>query len=393
MYELAPALLVALIVVALAFDFLNGLHDAANSIATVVATRLISPVGAVAFAAFFNFAAYFLALQWPQLHKVADTIGKGLIDKDLVTPAVVFGALVGAMFWNVVTWLKGIPSSSSHALVGGLVGAGVAHAGIAGIQWNGLNKTLIAIVLSPTLGLILTMAIMLMTSWMGLRASARGAERSFRGLHLVSAGAYSLGHGLNDAQKTMGIITVLLYSTGYLHGEFAVPHWVALSCYVAIGLGTLTGGWRIIETMGTRITKLNQHQGFSASTGGSIMLFVASYLGIPVSTTHTITGCVIGAGAARRASAVRWGVARNVMVAWIITIPASAIVAALFYYLISGYAARALLAAAVIALFVFAWMAWRELKMQQSGRGRLGAFVAVAGFLAAAAIIAYGAFN
>ena len=393
MYELAPALLVALIVVALAFDFLNGLHDAANSIATVVATRLISPVGAVAFAAFFNFAAYFLALQWPQLHKVADTIGKGLIDKDLVTPAVVFGALVGAMFWNVVTWLKGIPSSSSHALVGGLVGAGVAHAGIAGIQWNGLNKTLIAIVLSPTLGLILTMAIMLMTSWMGLRASARGAERSFRGLHLVSAGAYSLGHGLNDAQKTMGIITVLLYSTGYLHGEFAVPHWVALSCYVAIGLGTLTGGWRIIETMGTRITKLNQHQGFSASTGGSIMLFAASYLGIPVSTTHTITGCVIGSGAARRASAVRWGVARNVMVAWIITIPASAIVAALFYYLISGYAARALLAAAVIALFVFAWMAWRELKMQQSGRGRLGAFVAVAGFLAAAAIIAYGAFN
>ena len=393
MYELAPALLVALIVVALAFDFLNGLHDAANSIATVVATRLISPVGAVAFAAFFNFAAYFLALQWPQLHKVADTIGKGLIDKDLVTPAVVFGALVGAMFWNVVTWLKGIPSSSSHALVGGLVGAGVAHAGIAGIQWNGLNKTLIAIVLSPTLGLILTMAIMLMTSWMGLRASARGAERSFRGLHLVSAGAYSLGHGLNDAQKTMGIITVLLYSTGYLHGEFAVPHWVALSCYVAIGLGTLTGGWRIIETMGTRITKLNQHQGFSASTGGSIMLFAASYLGIPVSTTHTITGCVIGSGAARRASAVRWGVARNVMVAWIITIPASAIVAALFYYLISGYAARALLAAAVIALFVFAWMAWRELKMQQSGRGRLGAFVAVAGFLTAAAIIAYGAFN
>jgi PiT family inorganic phosphate transporter len=392
-HELAFPLLVSLIVVALAFDFLNGLHDAANSIATVVGTRLLRPLPAVAFAAFFNFAAYFLALQWPQLHKVADTIGKGLIDKDLVTPAVVFGALVGAMFWNVVTWLKGIPSSSSHALVGGLVGAGVAHAGIAGIQWNGLNKTLIAIVLSPTLGLILTMAIMLATSWMGGRASARGAERSFRGLHLVSAGAYSLGHGLNDAQKTMGIITVLLYSTGYLHGDFAVPHWVALSCYVAIGLGTLTGGWRIIETMGTRITKLNQHQGFSASTGGSIMLFAASYLGIPVSTTHTITGCVIGAGAARRASAVRWGIARNVMIAWIITIPASAIVAALFYYLISGYAARALLAAAVIALFVFAWMALRELKMQQSGRGRFGASIAVAGFLVAAAIIAYGAFN
>jgi len=393
MHELAPVLLVGLIVVALAFDFLNGLHDAANSIATVVATRLLSPVMAVGFAAFFNFAAYFLALQWPQLHKVADTIGKGLIDKDLVTPAVVFGALVGAMFWNVVTWLKGIPSSSSHALVGGLIGAGVAHAGIAGVQWNGLNKTLIAIVLSPTLGLILTMAIMLVTSWMGVRASARGSERTFRGLHLVSAGAYSLGHGLNDAQKTMGIITVLLYSTGYLHGDFQVPHWVALSCYVAIGLGTLTGGWRIIETMGTRITKLNQHQGFSASTGGSIMLFAASWFGIPVSTTHTITGCVIGAGAAHRASAVRWGVARSVMLAWIITIPASAIVAALFYYLISGYGARALLAAAVIALFFFAAAAWREFKLHNEGRGKFAAWIAAIGFLTAAGIVAYGVFN
>ena len=333
MHELALPLLVGLIVVALAFDFLNGLHDAANSIATVVATRLLGPVAAVAFAAFFNFAAYFLALQWPQLHKVADTIGKGLIDKDMVTPALVFAALVGAMFWNVVTWLKGIPSSSSHALVGGIVGAGLAHAGLSAVQWAGLNKTLIAIVLSPTLGLILTMLIMLVTSWLGVRATASGSERAFRGLHLVSAGAYSLGHGLNDAQKTMGIITVLLYSTGYLHGDFHVPNWVALSCYVAIGLGTLTGGWRIIETMGTRITKLNQHQGFSASAGGSAMLFAASYYGIPVSTTHTITGCVIGAGAARRASAVRWGVAGNVMIAWVITIPASATVAALFYWL------------------------------------------------------------
>src|SRR3954447_1268367 len=337
MHELALPLLIGLIVVALAFDFLNGLHDAANSIATVVGTRLLSPLAAVGFAAFFNFAAYFLALQWPALHKVADTIGKGLVDKDLVTPAVVFGALVGAMFWNIVTWIKGIPSSSSHALVGGLLGAGIAAAGLGHIQWSGLNKTLIAIVLSPLLGLVLTMAIMLATSWMGGRASARGAERTFRGLHLVSAGAYSLGHGLNDAQKTMGIISVLLYSTGYLHGEFHVPHWVALSCYVAIGLGTLSGGWRIIETMGTRITKLNQHQGYSASAGGSIMLFVASYLGIPVSTTHTITGCVIGAGAARRASAVRWGIARSVMIAWIITIPASAAVAAAFYWLVSQF--------------------------------------------------------
>ncbi|HVH37908.1 MAG TPA: inorganic phosphate transporter [Sphingomicrobium sp.] len=333
MHELALPLLIALIGVALAFDFLNGLHDAANSIATVVATRLLSPAMAVAFAAFFNFAAYFLSLAVPELHKVADTIGKGLIDKDLVTPAVVFGALVGAMFWNVVTWLKGIPSSSSHALVGGIIGAGVAHAGLTGVQWTGLNKTLIAIVLSPTLGLMLTMLIMLATSWLGVRAHASGAERTFRALHLVSSATYSIGHGLNDAQKTMGIIAVLLYSTGYLNGEFHVPHWVAISCYVAIGLGTLCGGWRIIETMGSRITKLSQHQGFSASTGGSVMLITASYYGIPVSTTHTITGCVIGAGAARRESAVRWGVARSVVLAWVITIPASASVAALFYWL------------------------------------------------------------
>jgi PiT family inorganic phosphate transporter len=333
MHELAFPLLVALIALALAFDFLNGLHDAANAIATVVATRLLRPVPAVAFAAFFNFAAYFLALQWPQLHNVANTIGKGLIDKDLVTPAVVFGALTGAMFWNVVTWVKGIPSSSSHALVGGIVGAGVAHAGFPSIQWIGLNKTLIAIVLSPLLGLVVTMLIMLLTSWLGVRATARGAERSFRGLHLISSGTLSLSHGLNDAQKTMGVIAVLLYSTGYLHGGFHVPNWVALSCYVAMGIGTLTGGWRIIETMGTRITKLSQHQGFSASAGGSIMLFAASYYGIPVSTTHTITGCVIGAGAARRTSAVRWGVAGDVMIAWLITIPASASVGALFYWL------------------------------------------------------------
>jgi len=333
MHELAFPLLVGLIAIALAFDFLNGLHDAANSIATVVGTRLISPGWAVLFAAFFNFAAYFLSLAVPELHKVADTIGKGLVDKDLITPAVVFGALIGAMFWNIVTWLKGIPSSSSHALVGGIIGAGVAHAGLTGIQWSGLNKTLIAIVLSPTLGMILSMLIMLATSWLGLRASARGAERTFRALHLVSAATYSIGHGLNDAQKTMGIITVLLYSTGYLHGDFQVPHWVAISCYIAIGLGTLTGGWRIIETMGTRITKLSQHQGFSASTGGTVMLITASWYGIPVSTTHTITGCIIGAGAARRASAVRWQVAKNVMTAWVITIPASASVAALFYWI------------------------------------------------------------
>ncbi|HEX8225725.1 MAG TPA: anion permease [Allosphingosinicella sp.] len=333
MHELALPLLIGLIAIALAFDFLNGLHDAANSIATVVATRLLSPGKAVVFAAFFNFAAYFLALAVPELHKVADTIGKGLIDKDLVTPAVVFGALIGAMFWNVVTWLKGIPSSSSHALVGGLLGSGVAHAGLTGVQWTGLNKTLIAIVLSPTIGMFLALMIMLLTSWLAVRSNPRSAERSFRVLHLVSSAGYSVGHGLNDAQKTMGIIAVLLYSTGYLSGEFHVPHWVAISCYVAIGLGTLSGGWRIIKTMGSGITKLSQHQGFSASAGGSVMLFAASWLGIPVSTTHTITGCIIGAGVARRASAVRWGVAQNVVLAWVITIPASATVGAIFYLL------------------------------------------------------------
>ena len=386
MSHLALPLIIGLIAVALAFDFLNGLHDAANSIATVVGTRLLNPAAAVAFAAFFNFAAYFLALQWPQLHKVADTIGKGLIDKDLVTPAVVFGALVGAMFWNVVTWMKGIPSSSSHALVGGIVGAGVAHASIAGIQWDGLNKTLIAIVLSPMLGLILTMFIMLVTSWLGVRASATGSERTFRALHLASAGAYSLGHGLNDAQKTMGVISVLLYSTGYLNGEFHVPSWVALSCYVAMGLGTLSGGWRIIETMGTRITKLSQHQGFSASLGGSVMLFAASYLGIPVSTTHTITGCVIGAGAARRASAVRWGIAQNVMIAWIITIPASAVVAALFYWAVTDFW-RGMVAIEVVAVVGFAWFAWREVKAQHDSFGRLAAGLGVLGFVTAGVIL------
>lgn len=333
MHELALPLLVALIAVALAFDFLNGLHDAANAIATVVATRLISPVAAVGFAAFFNFAAYFLMLAFPSLHKVAETIGAGLIEKDLVTPAVIFGALMGGVVWNVITWVKGIPSSSSHALIGGLIGAGVAHAGIEGIQWSGLNKTLIAIVLSPTLGMMLSMLIMLATSWMFRRTGARDADKRFRTLHLLSSASYAISHGLNDAQKTMGIITVLLYSTGTLTGPFAVPHWVAISCYLAIALGTLSGGWKIIATMGSRITKLSQHQGFSASLGGSIIVFSASLLGIPVSTTHTITGCVIGAGTARRASAVRWTVAQSVVVAWIITIPASALVGAFFYLL------------------------------------------------------------
>jgi PiT family inorganic phosphate transporter len=325
---IALPLLVGLVALALAFDFLNGLHDAANSIATVVSTRLLSPVQAVLFAAFFNVAAY-----WIFGLKVAETVGKGIIDKDVVNPQVIFGALVGAMVWNVITWWKGIPSSSSHALIGGLIGAGVSAAGTDAIVWKGVLATASAIVLSPALGLVLSMSLVMFTSWLFMRATAKSAEGIFKKLHLFSAAAYSLGHGANDAQKTMGIITVLLYSQGMLGGEFHVPEWVVISCYSAIGLGTLSGGWKIIETMGTRITKLSHHQGFCASAGGSIMLFAASSLGIPVSTTHTIMGCVVGVGAARRASAVRWGVAQRVVIAWLITIPASAAVGALFYEL------------------------------------------------------------
>ena len=323
---LALPLIIALVVMALAFDFLNGLHDAANSIATVVSTRLLTPVQAVLFAGVFNFAAYFVFGL-----KVAETVGKGIINKDVVTPAVVFGALVGAMTWNVITWWRGIPSSSSHARVGGLLGAGIMHAGPGAIMWNGLTLTTVAIVLSPMVGLVVSMLLFLITSWLFVRATARTAESSFKRLHLVSAAAYSLGHGANDAQKTMGIITVLLYSQGYLGGAFHVPVWVVLGCYTAIGLGTLSGGWKIIETMGSRITHLTQHQGFCASAGGSVMLFAASAFGIPVSTTHTITGCIVGVGAARRTSAVRWSVAQKVAVAWVVTIPASALVGALFY--------------------------------------------------------------
>lgn len=328
MHELAFPLLVGLIVIALAFDFLNGLHDAANSIATVVSTRLLSPVWAVAFAAVGNFAAYWLV----PLH-VADTIGKGIINKDMVTPGVVFGALIGAMFWNVVTWLKGIPSSSSHALLGGLLGAGIAHAGLGAVESKKTVETIFAIFLSPVIGFALAMLMVLITSWLFKGFQPRRAEGVFKTLHLFSSAAYSISHGGNDAQKTMGIIAVLLYSTGNLGGEFHIPTWVVISCYLAISLGTLSGGWRIIKTMGTKITKLNHHTGFCASTAGSIVVFSASYMGIPVSTTHAITGSVIGTGAARKASAVRWGVAGRVVTAWFITIPASAAVGAIFYTL------------------------------------------------------------
>lgn len=328
MHELAFPLLVGLIVIALAFDFLNGLHDAANSIATVVSTRLLSPFWAVTFAAVGNFAAYWLI----PLH-VAETIGKGIINKDVVTPGVVFGALIGAMFWNVVTWLKGIPSSSSHALLGGLLGAGIAHAGFDAVETKKTVETLFAIFLSPMIGFGLAMLMVLITSWLFKGFQPRRAEGVFKTLHLFSSAAYSISHGGNDAQKTMGIITVLLYSTGYLQGDFHIPTWVVISCYLAISLGTLSGGWRIIKTMGTKFTKLNHHTGFCASTAGSIVVFGASFMGIPVSTTHAITGSVIGTGAARKASAVRWGVAGRVVTAWFITIPMSATVGAIFYTL------------------------------------------------------------
>jgi PiT family inorganic phosphate transporter len=332
MHELGFPLLVALIALALAFDFLNGLHDAANSIATVVSTRLLSPLAAVIFAAAGNFAAYWIV----GLH-VAETVGKGIIDKDVVTPAVVFGALIGAMFWNVVTWLKGIPSSSSHALIGGLLGAGIAHSGLGAVESEGTIKTIAAIFLSPVIGFVLAMVLMLATSWLFRGVQPRRAEGVFKTLHLFSSAAYSISHGGNDAQKTMGIIAVLLYSTGHLGGEFHVPDWVVLSCYAAISIGTLSGGWRIIRTMGTRLTRLNHHTGFCASTAGSIVVFGASAMGIPVSTTHAITGSVVGTGAARRASAVRWTVASRVVMAWFITIPASAAVGAAFYLLTRAF--------------------------------------------------------
>jgi PiT family inorganic phosphate transporter len=327
-HQLAFPLLVALVATALAFDFLNGLHDAANSIATVVSTQLLSPLAAVAFAAAGNFVAYWLV----GLH-VAETVGSGIINKDIVTPAVVFGALGGAMIWNVLTWLKGLPSSSSHALIGGLLGAGIAHGGFAVIESSGTTKTIVAIVVSPMIGFAIAMLLMLVTSVLFQHSQPSRANRAFKTLHLISAAAQSISHGGNDAQKTMGVIAVLLYSTGYLGGQFHVPEWVVLSCYTAMALGTLSGGWRIIRTMGSRLTRLNHHSGFCASTASSIVLFGASELGIPVSTTHAIAGSVVGTGAARRSSAVRWSVASRVVVAWFITIPASGAIAAIFYLL------------------------------------------------------------
>ena len=326
--DLAGLTLILLIAVALVFDFLNGLHDAANSIATIVSTRVLPARYAVIWAAFFNFVAFlFFGLN------VAQTVGKGIIAPGIVDDAVIFGALGGAVVWNIVTWLAGIPSSSSHALIGGLLGAGVAKGGFAPVIWQGVWKTVAGIVVSPGMGFILALVLVLMVSWAFVRATPAFADSFFRKAQFVSASLYSLGHGGNDAQKTMGVIAVLLYAHGALKGAFHVPLWVVLSCQTAMALGTLFGGWRIVHTMGSKITRLSPQQGFCAETGGAITLFLATHLGVPVSTTHTITGAIVGVGAARRVSAVRWNIATSIVWAWVITMPAAAIIAAILYQL------------------------------------------------------------
>jgi PiT family inorganic phosphate transporter len=317
-----------LVALALIFDFMNGFHDAANAIATVVSTGVLKPQTAVAMSAVFNFVAIFTV----GVH-VATTVGKGTVDPNVVDHYVVFGALVGAIIWNVVTWYYGIPSSSSHALIGGLVGAAVAKSGTSALVGGGLLKTVIFIVVSPLMGFVLGSVVMLIVSWVFVKSTPRKIDTWFRRLQLFSAAAYSLGHGGNDAQKTIGIIWMLLIVAGVTNASDATPPmWVIISCYTAISLGTLFGGWRIVKTMGQKITKLKPVGGFCAEAGGAITLFVATAAGIPVSTTHTITGAIVGVGSSQKASAVRWGVAGNIVWAWIFTIPASAFMAAIAWW-------------------------------------------------------------
>ena len=316
-----------LVLLALAFDFMNGFHDAANSIATVVSTGVLKPWQAVIWAAFFNVVAIFF------FHlSVAATVGKGIVDPSFVDNRLIFGALCGAIAWNLITWYYGIPSSSSHALIGGMIGAALAAAGTSPLLAPGIIKTASFIIVSPMLGMLLGSLLMLAVSWVCFRQTPRRVDKWFRRLQLVSSAAYSLGHGGNDAQKTMGIIWLLLIAGGVTTKDH-LPTWVVISCFVAIGLGTMFGGWRIVKTMGQRITKLKPVGGFAAETGGAITLFLATFMGIPVSTTHTITGAIIGVGAAQRTSAVRWGVAGNIVIAWVLTIPASAGIAALAWWL------------------------------------------------------------
>lgn len=316
-----------LVIVALIFDFMNGFHDAANSIALMVSTRLLTPQAAVLWAAFFNFAAFFIFGV-----SVANTIGKGIIEPSIVTNSVIFGALFGAIAWNVITWWFGIPSSSSHALIGGLLGAGFAHAGKGGIIIGSkLISTGAAIFLSPLFGMLLALLLSVAVLWIFQKSSPYKIESRFNKLQFISSSLFSLGHGANDAQKTAGIIAVLLYANHYYEGDFNVPTWVLIACYSAMGLGTLFGGWRIVRTMGMGITRIRPTGGFCAQTSGSIALFLATSLGIPVSTTHTITGAIMGVGLSRRATAVRWGLAGRIVWAWILTIPCSALMAAIAY--------------------------------------------------------------
>ena len=322
-------IVVMLVALAIAFDFMNGFHDAANSIATVVSTGVLKPTQAVVFAAFFNFIAIFV------FHlSVAATVGKGIVQPGVVDVHVVFGALIGAITWNLVTWYYGIPSSSSHALIGGIVGAVIAKGGIGQLIAGGILKTVAFIFISPLLGFMFGSLMMVAVAWIFRRTRPSRIDKWFRRLQLVSAGAYSLGHGGNDAQKTIGIIWMLLIATGYAGaGESSPPLWTIISCYAAIAVGTMFGGWRIVKTMGQKITKLKPVGGFCAETGGALTLFIATGLGVPVSTTHTITGAIVGVGSTQRASAVRWGVAGNIVWAWVLTIPASAFVAALAYWI------------------------------------------------------------
>ena len=325
---LSLPLLIGLIGVALLFDFLNGLHDAANSIATVVSTRVLKPHHAVLWAAFFNFVAFAVFGQ-----HVAQTVGTGIISTQIVDAQVIFAALIGAITWNVLTWMLGIPSSSSHALIGGLLGAGLAKVGVSAIVWSGVIKTVAGIFTAPAVGLVLALVLVLAVAWTSLRLTPLAVDKRFRVLQLFSAAAYSLGHGGNDAQKTMGIITVLLYSQGVYSGTFHVPFWVVIACQAAMAFGTMSGGWKIVNTMGSKITRLTPAQGFCAETGGAITLFMANIGGIPVSSTHTITGAIVGVGAARRFSAVRWNVASSIVIAWFVTLPAAGLVAALTYWI------------------------------------------------------------
>ena len=326
--NISLGVVVTLVIVALLFDFMNGFHDAANSIATIVSTRVLKPHQAVIWAAAFNFLAYFLF----QL-KVASTIGKGTIDPAIVDHYVIFGALIGAIIWNIITWYYGIPSSSSHALVGGLVGAAIAKAGVGGLISAGVLKIIAFIFIAPFLGFMIGGTLMVIVSWICRHMAPRKVDKHFRRLQLLSAAAYSLGHGGNDAQKTIGIIWMLLIAAGVSKSTDAIPGWVVLACYSAMGLGTMFGGWRIVKTMGNRITKLNQARGFCANSGGAVTLFLATAFGIPVSTTHTITGAIAGVGSTRGARAVRWGVAGGIVWAWILTIPCSAAMAALAWYI------------------------------------------------------------